>query len=162
MIYPKEIELRFSRTTRILGYKVDSEKIKNILSRLGLAIRVLDDDKLLVSVPTFRPDIEREIDLIEEIARIHGYDNIPTVTKINITLEKKVDESEFDETIRQAATSLGFFEMINNPLQSEKDAKITGNPVQNCKSIKCRYGMFKNIIIVRSFDYNLKEHQTGC
>ena len=130
VINPKEIELRFSRTTKILGYEVAPEKIKNILSRLGLAIKVLDEDKLLVSVPTFRPDIEREIDLIEEIARINGYDNIPTVSKINITLEKKTDETEIDEKIRQAATALGFFEMINNPLQSESDAKLTGNPIK--------------------------------
>jgi phenylalanyl-tRNA synthetase beta chain len=130
VINPKEVELRFSRTTKILGYEVAPEKIKNILSRLGLAIKVLDEDKLLVSVPTFRPDIEREIDLIEEIARINGYDNIPTVSKINITLEKKTDETEIDEKIRQAATALGFFEMINNPLQSEIDAKLTGNPIK--------------------------------
>ena len=130
VIHPKEIELRFSRTTKILGYEVSSEKIKNILSRLGLAVKVLDVDKLLVSVPTFRPDIEREIDLIEEIARINGYDNIPTVSKINITLEKKTDETEYDEKIRQAATALGFFEMINNPLQSEKEVRIAGNPVK--------------------------------
>ena len=130
VINPKEIELRFSRTTKILGYEVAPDKIKNILSRLGLAIKVLDEDKLLVSVPTFRPDIEREIDLIEEIARINGYDNIPTVSKINITLEKKTDETEFDEKIRQTATALGFFEMINNPLQTENDAKLTGNPIR--------------------------------
>lgn len=130
VIYPKEIELRFSRTTKILGYEVPSDKIKNILSRLGLALKVLDEDKLLVSVPTFRPDIEREIDLIEEIARIHGYDNIPTVSKINITLEKKTDETEADEIVRQASNALGFFEMINNPLQAEKDAALTGSPIK--------------------------------
>ncbi len=130
VIYPKEIELRFSRTTKILGYEVPAEKIKSILSRLGLAIKVLDEDKLLVSVPTYRPDIEREIDLIEEIARINGYDNIPTVSKINITLDQKDDETEIDEKIRRIATGLGFFEMINNPLQSEKDVKIFGNPIR--------------------------------
>ncbi|HCY77306.1 MAG TPA: phenylalanine--tRNA ligase subunit beta [Ignavibacteriales bacterium] len=130
VINPKEIELRFSRTTQILGYEVIPEKIKNILSRLGLAIKVLEDDKLLVSIPTFRPDIEREIDLIEEIARINGYDNIPTVSKINITLEQKTDETEVDEKIRQTATALGFYEMINNPLQSEEDAALTGNPIK--------------------------------
>lgn len=129
VIHPKEIELRFSRTSKILGYEISSDKIKNILTRLGLALKVIDDDKLLVSVPTYRPDIDREIDLIEEIARINGYDNIPTVTKINITLEKKVDETEFDEKLRQAAISLGFFEMINNPLQSLSDGKLTGNPI---------------------------------
>lgn len=130
VITPREIELRFSRTAKILGYKVSSEKIKNILSRLGLALKLVDDDTLLVSVPTFRPDIEREIDLIEEVARINGYDNIPTVTKINITLEEKTDETEVDENIREAATALGFFEMINNPLQSENDAKLTGSPIK--------------------------------
>ncbi len=129
VIYPKEIELRFSRISKILGYEISSDKIKNILTRLGLAVKVIDDDKLLISVPTYRPDIDREIDLIEEIARINGYDNIPTVTKINITLEKKVDETEFDEKLRQAAISLGFFEMINNPLQSISDGKLTGNPI---------------------------------
>ncbi len=130
VITPREIQLRFSRTTKILGYEVAPQKIKNILSRLGLAIKVLDEDKLLVSVPTFRPDIEREIDLIEEIARINGYDNIPTVSKINITLEKKTDETDIDEKIRQTATALGFFEMINNPLQSENEAKLTGKPIK--------------------------------
>ncbi len=129
VIHPKEIELRFSRTSKILGYEILSDKIKNILARLGLGLEVIDVDKLLVSVPTYRPDIDREIDLIEEIARINGYDNIPTVTKINITLEKKVDETEFDEKLRQAAISLGFFEMINNPLQSLSDGKLTGNPI---------------------------------
>lgn len=130
VILPKEIGLRFSRTAKILGYEVSPGKIKSILSRLGLAIKVIDEDNLLVSVPTYRPDIEREIDLIEEIARINGYDNIPTVSKINITLEKKTDETEIEEQIRQAATSLGFFEMINNPLQSEKEVNIYGNPVK--------------------------------
>jgi phenylalanyl-tRNA synthetase beta chain len=130
VILPKEMELRFSRTSRILGYEIPSKKIKKILSRLGLALKVIDDDKLLVSVPTFRPDIEREIDLIEEIARINGYDNIPTVTKINITLEKKTDDTEFVEGVRHYATSLGFFEMINNPLQSFQDASLTGKPIR--------------------------------
>lgn len=130
VILPKEIKLRFSRTSKILGYDIPSEKIKTILSRLGLALKVVDDDTLLVSVPTFRPDIEREIDLIEEIVRINGYDNIPTVTKINISLEEKSDETAFAEQLRQAATSLGFFEMINNPLQSEQQAKLSGNAIR--------------------------------
>ncbi|MCK7516935.1 MAG: phenylalanine--tRNA ligase beta subunit-related protein [Ignavibacteriales bacterium] len=99
VILPKEIERDFPRTIKILGYEIDHNKIKTILSRLGMGLKVLTDDKLLVSVPTFRPDIEREIDLIEEIARINGYDNIPTVSKINITLEKKHDETDVDENL---------------------------------------------------------------
>jgi phenylalanyl-tRNA synthetase beta chain len=133
-IYPKiierkEITLRYSRVTKILGYEISKEKIHQILSRLGLALKDLDENSLLVSVPTFRPDIEREIDLIEEIARINGYDNIPLVPKINITLEKKVDQQKFEDDVRNIISSFGFYEMINNPLESEWEARLTGNPI---------------------------------
>uniref|UniRef100_A0A832DDT7 Phenylalanine--tRNA ligase beta subunit n=1 Tax=Ignavibacterium album TaxID=591197 RepID=A0A832DDT7_9BACT len=133
-VYPKiierkEITLRYSRVTKILGYEISKEKIHQILSRLGLALKDLDENSLLVSVPTFRPDIEREIDLIEEIARINGYDNIPLVPKINITLEKKVDQQKFEDDVRNIISSFGFYEMINNPLESEWEAGLTGNPI---------------------------------
>lgn len=133
-VYPKiterkEITLRYSRVTKILGYEIPKEKIHQILSRLGLALKDLDENSLLVSVPTFRPDIEREIDLIEEIARINGYDNIPVVPKINITLERKVDQQKFEDDVRNIISSFGFNEMINNPLESEWEARLTGNPI---------------------------------
>ncbi|WP_337871952.1 phenylalanine--tRNA ligase subunit beta [Ignavibacterium sp.] len=133
-VYPKvierkEITLRYQRVTKILGYEISKEKIHQILSRLGLALKDIDENSLLVSVPTFRPDLEREIDLIEEIARINGYDNIPVVPKINITLEKKTDQQKFEDDVRIIISSLGFFEMINNPLESEWEARLTGNPI---------------------------------
>jgi phenylalanyl-tRNA synthetase beta chain len=127
---PPEINLRFDKVDRILGYKISKEIISEILLKLGMDIIVEADDELHVSVPTFRPDIEREIDIIEEIARIHGYDNIPTVSKISITLGEKKDESDFTARVKQAAVELGFMEMINNPLQSEKVASLTGIPIK--------------------------------
>ncbi len=129
-IEPKEIRLRFKRVDRILGYYIEKESISEILSKLGISIISSTDEELRVLVPTFRPDIEREIDLIEEIARIHGYDNIPTVTKISITLGEKKDESRFTDLVKETAVELGFYEMINNPLQSEETASLTGYPVK--------------------------------
>ncbi len=119
-INPLEILLRYKTVERILGYKIDEQKIKEIFSNLGIDIKEQATDHLVVVVPTFRPDIEREIDLIEEIARIHGYDNIPTIEKISVTLQKRNDESEFSDQLRNAAISLGFYEMINNPLVNLK------------------------------------------
>lgn len=119
-INPLEILLRYKTVERILGYKIDEQKIKEIFSNLGIDIKEQATDYLVVLVPTFRPDIEREIDLIEEIARIHGYDNIPTIEKISVTLQKRNDESEFSDQLRNAAISLGFYEMINNPLVNLK------------------------------------------
>ncbi|HUX93146.1 MAG TPA: hypothetical protein VMV36_05005, partial [Ignavibacteriaceae bacterium] len=133
-VYPNKIEkkladLRFSRLEKILGYIIEREAVYAILSKLGFEINYQSDEKLTCAIPTFRPDIEREIDLIEEIARINGYENIPTVSKINILLGEKKDESKFTDEIREIATSLGFFEMINNPLQSEKTASLIGNKI---------------------------------
>ena len=125
-----EVRLRFSRVKKILGYDVPKNKIAEILVNLGMEILVETDEELHVSVPTFRPDIDREIDLIEEIARIHGYDNIPTVSRISITLGEKTDESSFSQTVKETALALGFSEMINNPLQSEKTSALTGNPIK--------------------------------
>ncbi len=129
-IRPKEIQLRFERVDRILGYKIEKEDIEEILEKLGMNITLSTEAELRISVPTFRPDIEREIDLIEEIARIHGYDNIPTVAKISIALGEKKDESAFTDRVKEAMVEFGFHEMINNPLLSANTASLTGKPVK--------------------------------
>lgn len=133
-IYPfkilsKEIKLRLTRITKLLGYEVAKSNVVRILNKLG--INVIKDlgDTLLTVVPTFRPDIEREVDLIEEIARISGYDKIPTISKISITLDRKTDDSKFHEILRDTATELELNEIINNPLQSYKLASLTGSAI---------------------------------
>ena len=133
-VYPnkiaeKQVELRYDRITKILGYKIPESKIKQILKSLGFKISTENSSGIEVIIPSFRPDVEREIDLIEEVARIYGYDNIPTISKISISLGQKVDELEFIDKIKDAATSLGFFEMICNPLQGATAAGLTGNKI---------------------------------
>lgn len=125
-----QISLRLKNVKRILGYEISIKNILEIFKNLGMEIQQTAEDELVVSVPTFRPDIEREIDLIEEVARIHGYDNIPTISKISVTLQKRVDEAEFADEIRNAANSLGFYEMINNPLVNKKLVSFCEGPIQ--------------------------------
>lgn len=129
-IKPKSISFREKQLDRILGYSIPTVKVKKIFSNLGFDVNQVSQGKLKLAIPTFRPDLEREIDLIEEVARIHGYDNIPTISKISVTLNKRIDESEFTDKLRSAASSLGFFEMINNPLVSERLASFERNPIQ--------------------------------
>ena len=145
-VYPEkvkvtELRLRFERITRILGYEISREKILQILKSLGFKVIYESDEELHLSVPSYRPDVEREIDVIEEVARINGYDNIPTISKISITLEQKHDESEFTDKIRETAAALGFSEMISNPLQSEKIASLIGDKIQimNPQSLDMAY-----------------------
>lgn len=134
-VYPTPINnisvlLRYSRVDKILGYKIEKNNINRILSSLGFVLTEQKDDSIIVEVPTFRPDIEREIDLIEEIARIDGYDNIPTVPRVSIAIQARVDDSSFTDEVRNTATGLGFFEILTNSLQSEKTAAITGLPIK--------------------------------
>lgn len=133
-VYPnkienKEIVIRYSRTNKILGYTISKKEIKNILIDLQFEVKEIDEDKLLVKIPTFRPDIEREIDLIEEVARIYGYEKIPTEPKIVFTLGKRVDESDFANKIRNELIAFGFNEIVCNTLQNKKFAQLTGNPI---------------------------------
>ncbi len=133
-VYPtkiseKEITLRFNQVERVLGYPIPNENIKNILSSLGFAIKNFTEEAITVSTPTFRPDIEREIDLIEEIARINNYDTIPTISKIAIPIGEKIDESAFVDDLRNIATGLGFNEILSIPMITEKAAEIFGKPV---------------------------------
>lgn len=76
-IEPRQVPLRTDRVNAILGTDISLDEIKNILRRLELEVEVIDGTtEMWVLAPTFRPDLEREIDLIEEIARIYGYNNI--------------------------------------------------------------------------------------
>ncbi len=134
-VYPdkiekKEVRVRFARVNKLLGFNVDKSSVIDILKKLGMKIVFESDDEYRFLVPTFRPDIEREIDLIEEIARINGYDNIPTQNKISITLDEKTDEAEVTDKARNISVGLGFYEIINNPLQGEKLSKIVGSPIK--------------------------------
>lgn len=134
-IYPAEIEskivtLRFERIKRILGYEIPKSKVSDILNALGFEIVSGDEDFIKIKIPTFRPDVEREIDLIEEVARVHGFDNIPAVHKISISLGDRGDEGHLIDELRNISSSLGLYEMINNPMQSETLASLSGAGIQ--------------------------------
>ncbi|MEJ2615504.1 MAG: phenylalanine--tRNA ligase subunit beta, partial [Ignavibacteriaceae bacterium] len=129
-IEKKEVRIRFARVNKLLGFNVAKDSVIDILKKLGMKIVFESEEEYRFLVPTFRPDIEREVDLIEEIARINGYDNIPTQNKISITLDEKTDEADVTDKIRNISAGLGFYEIINNPLQGEKLSKIVGNPVK--------------------------------
>jgi len=77
-IGPRVVPLRVERARRIIGVGFSPDRVKEILLSLEMGVREEGEDALQVEVPTFRPDLEREIDLVEEIARIHGYQNIPS------------------------------------------------------------------------------------
>ena len=136
-----ELTMRLTRLKKILGYDVHKAEVIRILQKLGINLLKDLGDSLEVIVPTFRPDIEREADLVEEVARIAGYEKIPVIQKVSITLDKRIDEFEIEDRIREYAASLGFNEMVNNPLIPETVSKLTGAPIEisNPQSVDMAY-----------------------
>jgi phenylalanyl-tRNA synthetase beta chain len=122
-VYPEkkiapEVTLRYKRVEKILGFAVSPEKIDTIVKDLGFTVVGKAADTITVTVPAFRPDIEREIDIIEEIARINGYDEIPTISSLRLPMIEIVDVTEFAGKVKNTLTSLGFYEVLTNSLTS--------------------------------------------
>jgi phenylalanyl-tRNA synthetase beta chain len=97
------VTLRRSRLAKLLGLDIEDGRVSAILTRLGFEVN-LTDDGWDVAPPSYRFDIEAEVDLIEEIARVHGYDSIPETTAITETPLAAVTESCID--LEQAAATL--------------------------------------------------------
>lgn len=126
--YPEKIEnhyviLRFSKVEEILGTKIHREKIKNILKSLDIEVLNEINNGLELSIPAYRADVTREIDVIEEILRIYGYNKIDAPQKISFTPVKLSgnDQDELENSWARTLQSLGFNEVMNNSLTFLKD-----------------------------------------
>jgi phenylalanyl-tRNA synthetase beta chain len=115
VIKPVQITLRPQRVNRILSTELTTQQIEGILANLDIPVR--EEADLKVETPTFRPDLTREIDLIEEIARIYGYGNIKTTMRAGGDLVTEIHrEDEILGEIKQYMSGKGFFEVITNNL----------------------------------------------
>ena len=124
----KEIPHFASPDSIKFGYHIENDEVEKILT-LGFEVKEKLANDLAVFIPSYRHDVEREIDLIEEVARIYGYNKIPEVSKISVTLEEKVDHSAFVDKTRMFLQSLGFYEIITNSFISEEIANRFGKPI---------------------------------
>ncbi len=121
---PLKISLRPKRAERILGTRIPTARMQKILT--GLECKVAKQKAVWqVTAPTFRPDLVREIDVIEEIGRVHGYDHIPEQLYSRVNIDSPEDrEEEILEAMRQAMTGLGYDEASTFDLISAKQAQM--------------------------------------
>src|SRR3990172_2062692 len=120
----KKITLRIERLNKVLGLEIKRTIANDILKRLQFNILNEIDTFIDVEVPSFRGDVYREIDLIEEVARIYGYNNIPTRTSISVRGSVKSKYEIVEDYVRQFLIGIGFYEaktfsiVDTSPLQS--------------------------------------------
>ncbi len=108
------VRLRPSRASQLLGTPVDREECLGILESLGCRIVGRDETSIDAEVPSWRPDLAREVDLIEEVARVRGYDQIPTaVPRVHPSETGTPGLLKTMDALRDAAVSSGLYEAIN-------------------------------------------------
>lgn len=164
---PAEVTLRLERLNQITGMEFDAETPVRILGRLGFQPQVKNGN-IDCQVPGRRPDVTGEIDLIEEVARIYDYNNIPTTGRITFAKPPILPfEEEFLAKIRTVCTNLGLQEIYTNSLLPESlrdfygnagDLIPTLNPISRDQSIlrpSLRYGF------LRTAAWNFNRKQAG-
>jgi phenylalanyl-tRNA synthetase beta chain len=117
-INPVIVPVLYSHIDRLIGKQIDHQLIKQILHALEIEIIKEDGDQLSVKVPPYRVDVTREADVIEDILRIYGYNNIEFSEKLNASVSyvSKPDNEQMVNKVSDYLTSNGFTEIMSNSL----------------------------------------------
>lgn len=123
------VVLNFENVTKIIGQAIPKETIKKILVSLDIKVTSVSDSSLGLIIPSYRVDVQREIDVIEELLRVYGYNNISFTNKVNATVSNsgRTEDYKVQNTIGNQLTSLGFNEMMANSLTTPDYIKLSEN-----------------------------------
>jgi len=119
-----DVQIRMSRLKKLVGIDYDSEYVLGLFDRLGLKPRYDGNDVITCTIPSWRGDLTREVDLIEEVVRIHGYGHVPTEPKIHITVKIADDHQRTRNKVATLLNGCGFFETINVSFVEDQYLKL--------------------------------------
>jgi phenylalanyl-tRNA synthetase beta chain len=120
------IALHRSEVNRILGIDFDEDEIQRILGRLGFGVTRAPGGSFSIQIPTWRLDVEREVDLLEELARIHGYNQFPNTLPAFTGAVVTLPDEPKNAKVRETMLALGYDEAISITFVSEQEAKTFG------------------------------------
>ncbi len=160
------IELTQAQVDQLLGYSVESAFITDALQRLGCVVTVKAEGEWTVVPPSHRYDMAIYQDLIEEVARIHGYDNIQiSLPVIDVKLAKHQDQFELPQ-LRQTLVTLGYQEAISfsfADLKLEKQLNSQVNPLALANPISCDLAVMRSTLLsslIPCVQYNINRQQS--
>jgi phenylalanyl-tRNA synthetase beta chain len=126
---PKILPLRPERARRLLAADIDRGKCTKILEALGCHVDRGPQQDLVVTVPSFRPDLEREIDLVEEVGRIHGYHHVQGDERVRGPIPQQPPGGyEQTRSIREGLVGLGLDEIVTSSIVDERWIELIGRP----------------------------------
>lgn len=161
--YPNKIEdhqvrLSFDNAKKLIGEEIPRETIKSILTSLEIKVNNVTETGLGLTVPAYRNDVQREADIIEEILRVYGYNNISTTEKLNASISNtsRFEDYKLQNTIGNQLAAQGFYEILSNSLttpnytslsnQLKEDHNVTMlNPLSNDLSVMRQSLLFSGL-----------------
>jgi len=160
------VRLRPARVAKVLGVAFTAERIAELFARLDLAF-VRDGDDFIVTPPSYRFDIEIEEDLIEEIVRLHGYDNIPARAPCaSLAMLPQTEDARPLSRVRQILVDRGFQEVVNFAFVEEAweaDFAASANPIRLANPIASQLSVMRSTLIgglLANVATNLKRKQS--
>ena len=135
---PWVVTIEISRVNSLIGKAIGEDTIETILKALEIEIVAKEGDKWKLAVPRYRVDVQRECDIVEDILRIYGYDNVEFPEKLNTSLAYgvKPDPEKLRRRIAEQLTAQGFNEILNNSLTKVSYYEsLTQLPLAHCVKI---------------------------
>ncbi|UAB86251.1 phenylalanine--tRNA ligase subunit beta [Zunongwangia sp. SCSIO 43204] len=131
-LYPKKIEdfqvfLTFDKVNKLIGENLEEETIKSILASLEIRVNNVTETGMGLTIPSYRVDVQRESDVIEEILRVYGYNNIKFNEKFNasVSISSKFEDYKLQNIIANQLVGQGFYETMANSLTSPSHLELT-------------------------------------
>ncbi|MEW2922263.1 phenylalanine--tRNA ligase subunit beta [Muricauda sp. ANG21] len=167
-LYPKkpqerQVFLTFDKINSLIGQEIPRDTIKSILSSLEIRINNVTESGLGLTIPTYRVDVTREVDVIEEILRVYGYNNIDYKEKLNASIAKtsRYENHRIQDVVGNMLAAQGFYEIMTNSLVAadsvgigaDGDAVTMLNPLSTDLSV-LRTSMLLSGLQTVSFNHN--------
>ncbi len=174
-IYPKKIEdftvfLNYEKAFKLIGQELPKETIKKIVASLDIKVNSSSDAGMGLIIPAYRVDVQREVDVIEEILRVYGYNNINFTKKLNATVANspRNEDYKLQNIIANQLNSLGFHEMMANSLTTPEYLKLSEqlkeentvtilNPLSNDLSVMRQSMLFSGL---EAISYNINRRSS--
>ncbi|WP_298503306.1 phenylalanine--tRNA ligase subunit beta [uncultured Maribacter sp.] len=164
-----EVFVPFDKIHSLIGQEVPRDTIKSILTSLDIKVKSVTEAGLGLEVPTYRVDVQRPVDVIEEILRVYGYNNIDFTQKLNASIAgtSKFDDHKIQNTIGNTLASKGFYEIMTNSLTSpeytnlsehlkQEDSVEIINPLSGDLSVMRQSSLFSSLEVA-SYNINRKK-----
>ncbi|MGM0477852.1 MAG: phenylalanine--tRNA ligase subunit beta [Bacteroidota bacterium] len=151
-IQSREVMFSYERCNQLIGNEIEVEKIGEILKSLDIEILQNNGAQVKLKIPTYRVDVTRQADVIEEVLRIYGFNNITLPEKWNISLSEQDlrNEEKRMNTVANLLVSQGYFEMLNNSLTaSQLIEELGGEWMSNANSVEMLNPLSNELDVMR-------------